>query len=124
MGKTILFVVLGGLLVLGMSPAFAEDPQLSDQEILKAWGQVKTDVKEVAEVAALERKGLTPMTDENLDTITAAGHFEFDWSIFTNKFDTFALIGKASSPVAGGGEVSCKFLIGSCSNTPKIKVIE
>ncbi len=36
MSRTILLVLLGGLLVFGMATAFVGEPQLSDQEILKA----------------------------------------------------------------------------------------
>jgi len=72
MGKTILLVLLGGLLVLGMSTAFAEEQQLSDQETLKAWGQVQTDAKQISEAATLQLKqGPQALSDEELDQLTA-----------------------------------------------------
>ena len=77
MGKTILLVLLSGFLMLGLSSAFAEEPTLSDLEVLKAWGQVQADVQEITVEAILEKKGLKPLTDENLDEINAAGAFNF-----------------------------------------------
>jgi hypothetical protein len=41
MGKHILAALLGGLLVVGVSIAFVEEPQLTDYEVLQAWGQTQ-----------------------------------------------------------------------------------
>jgi len=66
--------LLGGILLLGVSPAFAEGPQLSDQVVLKAWGQTQMAVEPISELLTPERtRGLTPLTDEELDQITGAG---------------------------------------------------
>ena len=60
-----------------MSNAFAEEPQFSDQEIVKAWGQAQTEVQEMVPATT---KGKQLLTDENLDEITAAGA----WGLLTN----------------------------------------
>jgi hypothetical protein len=74
MGRHILAALLGGLLVLGVSTAFAEEPQVSDQEILKAWGQAQTDVQQIADAATPElNDGPQLLTDEDLDKVNAAG---------------------------------------------------
>ena len=108
MGKHMLFALLSGLLILGLSTAFAEEPQPSDQEILKAWSQVQTDVEQIAKVATLERKGFKPMTDENLDEITAAG-----FALITNQNNVFGLVVNTGS---------CQVLIGVCN--PRMKLPE
>ncbi len=84
MGRHILFAVLSGLLVLGMSTAFAEEPQLSDQEILKAWGQAQTEVQQLSEATT---RGTQLLTDEDLDEIGAGflgGSFEYTKRIVSN----------------------------------------
>ena len=88
MGKHILFALLSGLLVLGMSSAFAEEPQLSDQEILKAWGQAQQeDVQQISEVTGFKgNQGPQVLTDEDLDQVNAAG------LIITNYSTHFAII--------------------------------
>ena len=107
MGKHILFALLSGLLVLGMSSAFAEEPQLSDQEILKAWGQGQTELTDATKVTTLERNGLKPLTDADLDEINAAG---FKFAIITSNYDTIAAIANTGNCVA---------LIGVCSQGVK-----
>jgi len=69
MGKHILVALLGGLLVVGVSAAFAEEPQLTDQEVLQAWGQTQIEVEQITE----GKRGLNLLTDEELDQINAAG---------------------------------------------------
>jgi hypothetical protein len=89
MGRTILLVLLGGLLVVGVSAPFAEAPQLSDQEILKAWKQVRTDVEETSEANTPEielamemENGPKALTDEELGQIPGAGVFQLIRSNF------------------------------------------
>ncbi|MDX1411504.1 MAG: hypothetical protein R3351_05065 [Nitrospirales bacterium] len=72
--KPILAILLGGLLLLGFSPAFAEEPQLSDEQILQAWNQAPANVKPLAEAApSTGAEGLQILSDEDLDKINAAG---------------------------------------------------
>jgi hypothetical protein len=74
MGKHILAALLGGLLLVGVSAAFAEEPQLSDEEVLQAWGQAQTEVQQIADAATAKLKpGPQLLTDEDLDKINAAG---------------------------------------------------
>ncbi len=74
MGKHMLTALFSGLLVVGVATAFAEEPQMSDQEVLKGWG-VTTGVKHdgAGQLAAELKPGLTPLTDESLEEITGAG---------------------------------------------------
>ena len=72
--KPILAIMLGGLLLFGFSPVFAEEPQLSDEQILQAWNQNQTNVKPLAEAATSRgTESLQVLTDEELDEINAAG---------------------------------------------------
>ena len=72
MGRHILAALLGGLLVVGVTTAFAEEPQLTDQEILKAWGQTQVEVEPISEATRHERtRGLKPLTDEELEHTVA-----------------------------------------------------
>lgn len=74
MVKPILGILLGGLLILGFSPAFAEEPLLSDEQILQAWNQTPTQVEPLMEAATPTRtEGLQMLTDDELDKINAAG---------------------------------------------------
>ncbi len=69
MGKHIFAALLGGLLVVGVSAGFAEEPQLTDYEVLQAWGQTEIEVEQITE----GQRGLHLLTDEELDEINAAG---------------------------------------------------
>ena len=72
MGKHILVALLGGLLVVGVSTAFAEEPRPADQEVLKAWGQIQGEVKVNSDSFRSTRmRGLQPLTDEELEQIDA-----------------------------------------------------
>ncbi|MDX1411503.1 MAG: hypothetical protein R3351_05060 [Nitrospirales bacterium] len=74
MVKHILPALVGGLLVLGVSTAFAEEPQMSDQEILRAWGVVPmAEEPDSASIVTELNPGLTSLSDESLDDITGAG---------------------------------------------------
>ncbi len=113
MGKHILFALLSGLLVLGMSSAFAEEPQLSDQEILKAWGQGQTDVQQISEPATLERNdGPQMLTDKDLDKVDAAGIRKIGFAVITNKYNTFAAIANTGN---------CQALVGICFQHSKVR---
>ena len=105
MGKHILFAVLSGLLAMGMSTAFAEEPQLSDQEILKAWGQGQTEVQQLSEAGTLEGKQL--LTDEGLDEVNAAG-----FPVITNQASHFAFL----QPGIVIGGVKTRYT-GACANS-------
>ena len=74
MSKLMLTALFSGLLVVGVATAFAEEPQMSDQEVLKAWG-VPTEVRHDGGVrlASELKPGLTPLTDDSLEEITGAG---------------------------------------------------
>jgi hypothetical protein len=52
--------------------AFSEEPQLTDQEVLKAWGVVSMEVQQMYKPSTLEEKQL--LTDEELDQINAGGN--------------------------------------------------
>ena len=72
MGKPILVALLGGLLVVGVSTAFAEEPQPADQEILKAWGQIQGEVEVSSDsFRSTPMRELQPLTDEELEQIDA-----------------------------------------------------
>lgn len=73
MSRPILAGLLGAVLVFGVWTAFAEEPSMSDQEILKAWGVPVTGDHVTAPLAFELKPGLTPLTDETLDEITGAG---------------------------------------------------
>lgn len=74
MGKHFLVALLGGLLVVGVSTAFADEPQLTDEEVLQAWGQVQTDVKMLADATTPKpTREFTPLTDAELQEISGAG---------------------------------------------------
>ena len=74
MGRHILAVLLGGILVIGVSTALAEEPQPSDQEVLKAWGQTQMEVQQISETVAPEwTHGPQLLTDEDLAQVTGAG---------------------------------------------------
>ena len=74
MGRHILFALLSGLLVMGLSTAFAEGPQLSDQAVLQAWGQTQMAAEQVSDPLTPEGpRGLKPLTDEELQQIAGAG---------------------------------------------------
>ncbi len=73
-----LVALLGGILLLGVSPAFAEGPQLSDQEVLKAWGQSQMEVKQISQPSTLEgTQGPKMLTDEELDEVNAGGFADY-----------------------------------------------
>jgi len=55
MGRLILAILLGGMIVVGVSTAFAEEPQLSDQAVLQAWGQTQMAVEPISEATTQER---------------------------------------------------------------------
>lgn len=66
----ILAALLSGMMVVGVSPAFAEEPQPTAQEVLKAWGQAQMEVEQFSKATTLERThGLKPLTAEELQQI-------------------------------------------------------
>jgi len=72
MGRLILAALLGGILVVGVSTAFAEEPQVSAQEVLQAWGQAQMAVEPISEATTQERtRGLKPLTEEELEQTVA-----------------------------------------------------
>ena len=114
MGKGIFLVLLSGFLMLGLSSAFAEEPGLTDQAILKAWGQVQTDVQQISEPVTLERNdGPQMLTDKDLDKVNAAGMRRFGFAVITNQYNTFAAIANTGN---------CTALIGICKQPRMIKV--
>ena len=73
MRKHMLTALFSGFLVVGVATAFAEEPSMSDQDVLKAWG-VSVPVEQAPMALYMELKpGLTPLTDDNLEDITGAG---------------------------------------------------
>ena len=108
MGRHMLAVLVGVMLVLGVSTAFAEEPQLSEQAVLKAWGQAQTEVAQLTDTAKVGgMRGGQVLTDEDLDQVNAAG---LRFSGITNQNGVFGLI--VQTP-------SCHVLIGICN--PQIK---
>ena len=104
MGKHMLFALLSGLLVFGMATAFAEEPQLTDQAVLQAWGQAQTEVSQLTDTATLGgMRGGQVLTDEDLDQVNAAG---LRISGITNQNNVFGLI--VQTP-------SCHVIIGICN---------
>ena len=62
------------VLVLGVSLAFAEDPYLTDQEVLQAWGQIQSLEKTFSDPVTLSHtRGHQKLTDEELDKVNAGG---------------------------------------------------
>ena len=72
MGKHILVAVFGSMLVLGASTVFGEEPQLTDQELLKAWGQALVKVEPISLSTTPKIRGrIASLTDESLESISA-----------------------------------------------------
>ena len=112
MSKTILFVLLGGLLVLGMSTAFAEDSQLTDQEILKAWGQAQAEVQDTTEANVT---GKQTLTDADLDDIDAAGLFSFSGARTYGIINNNGVLNHTRTFTKRGYKVTvCKGVLASC----------
>ena len=66
--------LLGGILLLGVSPAFAEGPHLSDQDVLQAWGASQMEGKPISHPSTLKgTQGPQLLTDEDLDEVSAGG---------------------------------------------------
>ena len=73
MKMRMLMLLLSGMLVLGVSIAFAEEIQPTDLEVLQAWGHVQPSVEPHLEtVNSVGPNGLTRLTDMELDQIDAA----------------------------------------------------
>ncbi len=74
----LLGALLGGILLLGVSPTFAEGPELSDQVVLEAWGQSQMEVQPISQPSTLERtQGPQLLTDEELDQVNAGGFADY-----------------------------------------------
>ncbi len=73
-----LVALLGGILLLGVSPAFAEGPELSDQEVLQAWGQSQMEVQPNSQPSTRKRtQGPQLLTEEELDRVNAGGFADY-----------------------------------------------
>ena len=70
MRKFILAGAVSGILVLGGFPVLAEEPRPSREELAKPQSLVE---QELTTTAAMRRRGLKPLSDEELGKISAAG---------------------------------------------------
>ena len=81
MGRHILAALLGGMLVLGVSSAFAEELQVSEQDLvqtqLNAQLKAQKQLHQLFDATTPEGETRKPqmLTDEELDQVNAAGYF-------------------------------------------------
>ena len=113
MAKHILFALLVGLLVAGVSAALAEEHEPSNLEVLKAWGQ---DPMEVQGLAQAISQGARVLIGEELDDINAAG-----FPIVTNQTSNFAIV--QPGILIGGTKTNDKPCFSNCAETVRWGVV-